>query len=437
MSGVLELWNSRVTYKAMFIDRLLAFHTARLTRRYLAFEKYARSSPPKPRKNTSYLLYVHIPFCEELCPYCSFIRTKFEPSLACSYFHALKKEIEIYEALGYCFDSVYIGGGTPTIMPDRLARIVEFVKSAWQIKQISVETNPNHLVPETLGILKDAGTNRLSVGVQSFNNQILRSLRRLERYGTGEEIKERLSLVNGTFDTLNVDMIFNFPNQTDQMVLEDVDTISEIKVDQITYYPLIVSNDRKKELMERCGKINHRREKQLYKSIVKRLAGTYDRQSVWCFSCKKGVVDEYILEHDEYVGIGLGSWGYINGTMYSNTFSIEHYISMLGQNRHPIVAYRSFSQRERMHYTLLLQLLEGNLNLAHMKARFGNQFWLGLGRELLFLLATRAVTFCDNNILLTPKGRYYCLMLMRIFFSIVGDYRRARTSSDVLASPAR
>jgi hypothetical protein len=90
-----------------------------------------------------------------------------------------------------------------------------------------------------------------------------------------------------------------------------------------------------------------------------------------------------------------------------------------------------------MHYTLLLQLLEGNLNLAHMKAKFGNQFWLGLGRELLFLLATRAVTFCDNNILLTPKGRYYCLMLMRIFFSIVGDYRRMRTSSDVLASIAR
>jgi len=418
----------------MFIEKFLAFYTARLMRRYLTFEKYSRSLLPNPNKNNSYLLYVHIPFCEQLCPYCSFARVKFEPSLASPYFDALKKEIEIYHKLGYCFDSIYIGGGTPTIMPDRLARIIEYVKSTWQIEQISVETNPNHLTPEILRILKDVGTNRLSIGVQSFNNEILESIQRLEKYGTGEQIKEKLSSVAGMFDTLNVDMIFNFPNQTDQMLTQDIRIIKEVKADQITYYPLMVSNSRKKEIAERCGTINYEQEKRLYQLLVEQLTDTYSQESVWCFSSKKGAIDEYIVNHNEYAGLGLGSWGYINGKMYSNTSSIQHYISMLRQNKHPIVAYKSYSLREKMHYDLLLKMLDGNLNLSHMKKKYGNRFWLGLGPELLFLLAIQAMTFRDKSVLLTPRGRYYCLMLMRNFLSMVGDYREIRASLDAVSS---
>ncbi len=418
----------------MFIENFFTFYTARLTRRYLAFEKYSPSSPPKPKKNSSYLLYMNIPFCEELCPYCSFVKVKFEHSLASRYFDALKKEIGIYHELGYCFDSIYIGGGTPTIMPDRLAQIIEFVKSTWQIKQVSVETNPNHLTPKILQILKDVGTNRLSIGVQSFNNEILESIQRLEKYGSGEEIKEKLSSVVGMFDTVNVDMIFNFPNQTDQMLRQDIKTIKEIKTNQITYYPLMVSNGQKKELVERCGKINHRWEKQLYKLIVNQLADTYNQQSVWCFSRKKGSIDEYIVDHDEYVGVGTGSWGYINGTMYSNTFSILQYITKLEQNKHSIVAYRSFSMLEKMRYYLLLKLLGGTMSVSDIKEKYGNHFWFYLCWELLFLFITRSVTFRDNNIILTPRGRYYYLILIRNFFSIVGDYRNIRASLDAVSS---
>jgi coproporphyrinogen III oxidase-like Fe-S oxidoreductase len=418
----------------MFIENFLTFYTTRLTRCYLAFEKYSQSSPPKPKKDSSYLLYMHIPFCEELCPYCSFVKVKFEHSLASRYFDALKKEIGIYHELGYRFDSIYIGGGTPTIMPDRLAQIIEFVKSTWQIKQVSVETNPNHLTPKILQILKDVGTNRLSIGVQSFNNEILESIQRLEKYGSGEEIKEKLSSVVGMFDTVNVDMIFNFPNQTDQMLRQDIKTIKEIKTNQITYYPLMVSNAQKKELVERCGKINHRWVKQSYKLIVTQLADTYNQESVWCFSHKKGSIDEYIVDHDEYVGVGTGSWGYINGTMYSNTFSILQYLTKLEQNKHSIVAYRTFSMLEKMRYYLLLKLLGGTMSVSDIKEKYGNHFWFYLCWELLFLFITRAVTFRDNNIILTHRGRYYYLILIRNFFSIVGDYRNIRASLDAVSS---
>jgi coproporphyrinogen III oxidase-like Fe-S oxidoreductase len=235
------------------------------------------------------------------------------------------------------------------------------------------------------------------------------------------------------FDTLNIDMIFNMPNQTSEILTQDIEIIKEIRTDQVTYYPLMVSKSRKKELLERCGRINHRQEKQFYRLIVNGLADTYNQQSVWCFSRKEGVIDEYIVDHDEYAGVGLGSLGYINGTMYSNTFSIQHYIKMLNQNKHPIVAYRSFSGREQMRYNLLFKLLDGNLNLSYIKKKFGNYFWLGLSPELSFLLAAGVITFRDNSILLTPRGRYYYLIIMRTLFSILGDYRDMRASLDAVS----
>jgi len=418
----------------MFIENFLTYCTTRLTQRYLTFGKHSSNLPPKPDKNKPYLLYMHIPFCEELCPYCSFVKVKFEPSLACRYFDTLKREIELYHEAGYCFDSIYIGGGTPTIMPDRLNRIIEFVKSIWQIKQISVETNPNHLEPQILRILKDVGVNRLSVGVQSFNNEILESIRRFEKYGSGEEIKQRLSSVAGMFETLNVDMIFNFPNQTEQILAADIKIIKEIKADQITWYPLIISNSKKKEIAEKCGKVSFKQEKRLYQLLVEQLTDTYSQESIWCFSNRKGLIDEYIVNDDEYVGVGLGSWGYINGTMYSNTFSIRHYISLIQENKFPVTANRNFTYLERMRYCFLLKLLGGTVRVSDMKREYGNGFWLYLCGELLSLFATRSIIFKDNNIILTPKGQYYLLILMRTLFSVAGDYRDMRTSSDALVS---
>lgn len=414
----------------MFTEIFLTHYARRITRRYLAFEKVSSCSPPQPEENGRYLLYVHIPFCEELCPYCSFIRVKFEPSLASAYFDALKREIENYYNLGYHFDSIYVGGGTPTIMPDKLAGIISFAKSIWPVTEISVETNPNHLVPEILQILRDIGTNRLSIGVQSFNDEVLESIQRIERFGSGEKIKEKLSSVVGMFDTVNIDMIFNFPNQTEQMLAEDIKIIKEAKVDQITWYPLLASISKKKEIAERCGKVNYKREKRLYRLIVEQLTDTYNQQSVWCFSNKKGLIDEYIVGHDEYVGVGTGAWGHINGTMYSNTFSVQQYIRMLKENKSPVTGRRSFSYFEKMRYDFLLKLFGGTVSLSDIKKKYGNRFWFYFGKELLFLLIIRAITFQNSNIILTPKGRYYWLILMRTLFSVAGDYREIHVSLD-------
>ncbi|MBL7186080.1 MAG: coproporphyrinogen III oxidase family protein [Phycisphaerae bacterium] len=414
----------------MLIEHLLRYCATRTTQHYLAFKPGLSCAPLLPDKSKKYLLYIHIPFCDHLCPYCSFVRTTFEPALAGRYFEVLKKEIRTYFSLGYQFDSVYVGGGTPTIWPEKLVEILSLAKSLWPIRQISTEANPDHLVPDILQKLKDAGVNRLSVGIQSFSSDILTSVHRSKQCGSSEDIKQRLASIKGMFDTLNVDMIFNFPNQTMEMLAEDIKALKALDVDQVTYYPLMISNFKQKEIEEECGKGHNRHERKAYDFIVDQLAGQYRCESVWCFSKQAGLIDEYIVSHNEYIGVGPGSWGYIKGAMYYNTFSVQDYIQRGQSDQSPITACRYFSKRERMRYMFMLTLMTGSASLSDMRNKVGNHFWLFLGGELLFLLLTGALVIRNGKLVLTRKGRYYWVILMGTLFSVVGDYRDTYAPSD-------
>ena len=414
----------------MLIEKLLRHCATRTTQRYLAFEPGQSCAPLLPDKSKMYLLYIHIPFCDQLCPYCSFVRVEFEPGLAARYFEVLKKEIRTYASLGYQFDSIYVGGGTPTIWPEKLVEILTLAKSLWPIRQISTEANPDHLVPDILQKLQGVGVNRLSVGVQSFSNDILTSVHRTKRCGSSEDVKQRLASIKGMFDTLNVDMIFNFPNQTMEMLAEDIKVLKALNVDQVTYYPLMVSNFKQKEIEQECGKGHYRHERKVYDFIVEQLAGQYRCESVWCFSKQAGLIDEYIVSHDEYIGVGPGSWGYIKGAMYYNTFSVQDYIQRGLSDRSPITACRGFSKRERMRYRFVLALIAGSASLSDIRKKVGHHFWLFLGPELLFLLLTGALVIRKGKLVLTHRGRYYWVILMGTLFSVVGDYRDRYAPSD-------
>jgi coproporphyrinogen III oxidase-like Fe-S oxidoreductase len=414
----------------MLIENLLRYCATRTTQHYLAFKPGLSYAPLLPDKSKKYLLYIHIPFCADLCPYCSFVRIKFEPVLAGRYFEVLKKEINTYFSLGYQFDSVYVGGGTPTIWPEKLMEILSLVKSLWPIRQISTETNPDHLVPDILQKLNDIGVNRLSVGIQSFSNDILASVHRSKQCSSSEGIKQRLASIKGMFDTLNVDMIFNFPNQTMEMLAEDIKVLKELNADQVTYYPLMISNSKHKLIEEKCGKGHYRHERKAYDFIVDQLTGQYRCESVWCFSKRTGLIDEYIVSHDQYIGVGPGSWGYINGAMYYNTFSVQDYIQRIESDQSPITACRVFSTRDRMRYKFMLALIAGSISLSEIKNKLGKYFWLVLGGELLFLLLTGALVVSDGKLVLTRKGRYYWVILMGTMFSVVGDYRDMFSLSD-------
>jgi coproporphyrinogen III oxidase-like Fe-S oxidoreductase len=210
----------------------------RISSRHLQVNPDRAGFLPPPRSGQSYVLYLHVPFCHELCPYCFFTRYPFAEGRARRYYELLRQEMRLAAGLGYDFVSLYIGGGTPTILIDELIATIDLAQELFHPQDVSVETNPNHLTPEVVGRLVGR-VNRLSVGVQTFDDGLLRQVKRFEKYGSGEHIFERLVWAAGQFATVNADMIFNLPGQTGAMLRRDVDLIRKTGVNQTTFHPII------------------------------------------------------------------------------------------------------------------------------------------------------------------------------------------------------
>lgn len=399
----------------MLIESILATHMRNVVRRHMNVAWARDGFRPRPGASRPDLLYIHIPFCETLCPYCSFHRVRFEADLARRYFRCLRREIEIYRDLGFDFEAVYVGGGTPTVLPDELAGLLECIRRVWPVKRVSVETHPQHLTPDTIAILRDAGVDRLSVGIQTFNDGILEELSRVpsRARGAGREARERLRRVRGQFDTVNVDMIYNFPKQTLDMVTEDVDVVRDLGMDQVTFYPLMQGGS---DFTDVFGKLDVRRERLFFSRIQAAMDGAYEPVSAWCFARHTGMSDEYIIAHDEYAGLGSGAFGYVDGVLYANSFDINEYIDALARSDLPIAAVGTFPAQARVRYDLLMRLFNGALDFSRLKARHGRYRAAGAWKELLFLLLAGTVTRSNGCFRLTPKGRYHCVTMMKEFF---------------------
>ena len=392
--------------------------------RYLRFRPgVSHELPQKRMSDIPLLLYLHVPFCEELCPYCSFHRIAFTEGPARAYFTALRKEIAMYKDNGYDFQALYIGGGTPTVLIDELSATIELVRNIYSVKEISVETNPNHLVENKLSILKDAGVNRLSVGVQTFNDGILKSLERYHKYGSGAEIAERLNNIKGYFDTLNVDMIFNFPAQTKELLAHDLSVLTALKADQITYYPLMVSSATQKVVGRKLGVVDYNRGNDFYNIIVEKLEKEYYPSTAWCFSRNKAMIDEYVINYDEYAGLGSGSIGYLSGCTYANTFDITDYIKQIESGRFPVVARRDCNLKERLLYDFLMKLFGLTLDLDELSVKHKVNAFRHLLPEILFFILAGALRKNGATLKLTDKGRYYWVIMMREFFVSVNNFR--------------
>ncbi len=369
------------------------------------------------------LLYVHVPFCESLCPYCSFNRVLFDENLCRRYFQALKKEMLLYRELGYDFHGLYVGGGTPTVLMDELEAALGCARDLFSIGEISLETNPNHLTVDRIDRLKQAGVNRLSVGVQSFDDGLLQAMGRYAKYGSGAWIADQLQRASETFDTLNVDMIFNFPGQSESSLRRDLDIIMEGRFDQVTWYPLMVSDSTRRDVTRTLGDVDFRREKEFYQTICDCLLREYDYSSAWCFSRKKSMIDEYIVDYVEYAGLGSGSIGYLQGRCYANTFDLETYMGNLDQGKLPLMASRTFGTGDLVLYDFMMGLFGGSLDPAVLFRRYGWKGMLVLWAGMAPFMAAGGLRYGAGRIRSTRRGRYYWVVLMREFFTAVNNFR--------------
>ena len=407
----------------MLIEKLICSVARKKNADYLRFTPGQSYDVPRPRDAIPRLLYVHVPFCEELCPYCSFNRVVFKEKPARDYFSALRKEISMYGELGYNFNAIYVGGGTPTVLIDELSQTLALAKDIFPIREISVETNPNHLTGPNLARLKDMGVNRLSVGVQTFDDGILKAVERFHKYGSGEEITARLKDMMGFFDTLNVDMIFNFPTQTMAMLERDLNILTGLAVDQVTFYPLMVSTSTEKIMGKKLGKVDYDRGRDMYMKITEALKDAYVPSTAWCFSRGDVMIDEYVVNYDEYAGLGSGSIGYLGGSVYSNTFDIPAYIEQLNNGQFPVAARKDCGTRERLLYDFLMKLFGISLDLDELSQKHGVNAYLYLLPEITFFRMTGGLTKKGSKLTLTSKGQYYWVIMMREFFIAVNNFR--------------
>jgi coproporphyrinogen III oxidase-like Fe-S oxidoreductase len=408
----------------MLAERLLSSVMRRTNNAFLTLEPSGIDQLPAPIPGRGYLLYVHVPFCERLCPYCSFNRFPYNAERATRYFKNLREEMRMVADLGYDFDSMYIGGGTPTIDIDELCATIDLAKELFSIREVSAETNPNHLYPKWIDPLVDR-VDRFSVGVQSLDDPLLKQMDRYDKYGSAMEILERLKSVEGRFGSMNADMIFNFPSQTPETLARDIELVKSTGVNQVTFYPLMASPAVRESLKRTVGAVDYAREYRYYQQIAEGLADSFEPASSWTFSrTGGGMIDEYIVDYEEYVGIGSGAFSFIDGALYVNTFSLDLYAERIDAGKTPALQSRAFSHHDRMRYRFLMSLFGMSLDKVAFKRDFGVSIDLGLSVEMAFMRSVGAFEI-DNSEVLVPsaKGRYLLVAMMREFFVGVNNLR--------------
>jgi len=408
-------------------ERLLTTAVESAQKRYFDPSPRAVRSLPHAEAGVGYLLYAHVPFCERLCPYCSFNRFPFGEDRARSYFTSLRQQMRMVSELGYDFDALYIGGGTPTVLVDELAATIDLARELFGIKDVSTETNPNHLDPTYLEPLRDR-VQRMSVGVQSFDDGLLRQMDRYEKYGSGAETLERIQALDGFFHSLNVDMIFNFPSQTSEILRADVAAVKASGCNQTTFYPLMVSRSVAHSLKRTVGDVDFGREYELYRILCDELYDTFEFSSAWTFSrIGGGLIDEYIVDYEQYVGIGSGAFSYLGGNIYLTTFSLRDYDAAIAEGRMPVaVGSANASLKNQMRYRFLMELFGLRLDKQKFARDFGTTVERGLPLEMAFFRTLGG--FATNNaeeLTLTEKGRYLTVVMQRAMFTHLNSLRDA------------
>lgn len=403
-------------------DRIMQYYIDR----YLNCDPVVLDRPPEPQPGHQYLLYAHIPFCKTLCSYCTFHRFLFKEHKAREYFINLRKEMDYVKALGYDFTSMYVGGGTTTILEDELIRTIEHARTLFPgIKEVSCETDPLQIATPTFRNLKGL-VDRMSIGVQSFNDDILKMTERYDKFGSGALIYERLQEALELFPTTNVDMIFGFRGQNLEMLQRDMDLLVELNPRQITTYPLMVTSQTRKSVKQTIAAKGIELADQ-YAVIMNTLGNHYRQLTSWTFGRTHDEgFDEYVVDHDEYLGVGSGAFSFLGSSLYVNTFSLRRYNERIKAGMTGVERRRNFDKHAVLQYRLLLGLFSARLSRKYFREVHGVDLDKALFKEMLGLRTAGAIK--DNpedpdNLIVTDAGKFLGLVMMKAFYSGMDNVR--------------
>ncbi len=364
-------------------------------------------------KNESIGLYVHIPFCPYKCNYCDFLTYSNVDFMIDDYIDSLLKEISLYEGEDYSLDSIFIGGGTPSyIKADHIRRIMKAIKENFQLEEgaeISIEMNPDTLTDKKVRTYLEAGINRFSLGVQTFDQEILKILGRRHSY---EIVKKDIELLrkNGA-KNISIDMMMANPKQDMAVLREDLEKIIGLDINHISYYSLILEEKTMFDHWLNSGKISlfdDDLERQMYHEAVFFLAiNGFDRYEISNFA-KKGyesVHNKKYWELKDYLGLGLGSSSNLGLKRFSNHRKLKDYHADLALGKKPLALVEDLSleEREKEYIIMNMRKTEG-FSIDQLEKRFKIDFY-GKYKDVLDRhLAYRTIKIENGRLSFTDYG---------------------------------
>ena len=364
-------------------------------------------------RNRELGVYVHIPFCKRKCEYCDFISYCNKDNLIETYVEALKKEINLQNIQSY-IDTIYIGGGTPSYIESKyIKEIMKEIKKKNIRKnaEITIEVNPGTVTEAKLKDYKECGINRLSIGLQSTKDELLRQIGRIHDYNQFLETYKLARKVG--FENINVDLMIGLPNQKIMDLKESLNKIIELQPEHISVYSLIVEEGTPIAKKIQSGELtlpNENEERNMYWYVKNTLElSGYNHYEISNFS-KKGYESRHNMScwnQCQYFGFGVAAHSYRDITRYSNITDINEYIKNiqkgnLSKNR-IIHEIQKESDTEKEYMLLGLRKIEG-VKINDFKAKFvKNPIYL-FRNELKKLSDENLIAVDANTIRLTPKG---------------------------------
>ncbi len=307
-------------------------------------------------------IYIHIPFCINKCQYCDFLSFKSSPDKRREYVKYLKKEIELYPE--YKYDTVYFGGGTPSLLePQDIKEILEMLKIK-KGAEVTLEVNPKSVDFEKLKSFKRAGINRLSIGVQSFNPHYLKLMGRLHTGSEAEEVY--MEARRAGFENISLDLMFSLPGQGIDDVRKDLEKITSLKPEHISIYSLIWEEGTPlyaKLIEGELAETDNEVEAGMYELIIdylKKYGYIHYEISNFALPDKEARHNTKYWENKEYVGVGLGASGYIGNQRYKNAVNFQEYYGKIDSDEKPYEDKEEVTEKskEEYRYILGLRLLE-------------------------------------------------------------------------------
>lgn len=346
-------------------------------------------------------LYIHIPFCEHICDYCDFTKVQYFSLFARSYINELQKELDSY-SVPKDLETIYIGGGTPTCLEDdlflRLLKMLsEYTKG---VKEFTIEANPESLSLKKLKLMKEYGVNRISIGVETTNNEILKNI---NRHHTFEDVK--IAVRNAQeigFDNLNVDLILGLPGASLEQIKDDLTKLVSLNVQHISCYSLTVHPNTVfylKGVQEPLGD-----EARVYydyvNNFLKEQGFIHYEVSNWAKPSYESKHNYTYWKNEHYYGLGLGASGYIKDIRYTNTKSINEYL----KGRY-LDYQEKVNKKDDAEYQIMLNLrtIEG-IDLNEFETKFGFDLYKTKRKEIEELVKNNFLILDKKKLIPTYEG---------------------------------